>query len=632
MVLATMLSIWFAHPEFLLTLAVVPTTATLMLSAYVRRKQLASLLATPTLLRKGVLVRAKVRRCKTVCLLAGLALIAVAAAGPQWGLDRSVQVRKGRDVILVLDLSRSMSAEQPSRRELAIGALRNLADRFEEHGGNRVALIAFASQPRLLFPLTHDSDHLRHTLKQIEAGDIPNLSTSEPASGTRIGAALQLATQTTDPARTNRPIVILLSDGDDPADDGEWLQGVAAAKDKNLRIHVVGIGDPRQAETILAGRDVVEFDGKPVLTKLNEKVLREIASTTDGVYLPTHTHALPLGDFVLHLLDADEWREEIPSDEALPVYHLRYTWFLGPALFFLALTMLLREGLVTRREQRAGQTLLTAVRKRGVSIVLAAVALCSISAADHPEAELLVRQGTDAFARQQYEEAIQYFERAERVTLDPGWVSFNKAAAYYRLERYRDAIDCYRRSIEDDRMPPERRARAYFDLGNALVQYGSGQPQPLAEAVASYRACLLEPKLPASLRSDARHNLEIAQVLWLKAIQFHEKDSNPPRKKDPTYPDNPDEKDPHSAKKAYDVPVDHRPVQPVDKSSERKPGEKSKDLSSQSLMTLPDAEQVHPLSPEITLGQIEAHARRIAAARRGQRNPAGPASLTSKDW
>lgn len=626
-----MLSTWFAHPEFLLTLLAVPVAAALMLFANVRRKQMTARLATPLLLRKSVLVRTQVRRWKALLWLAGITLLAIACAGPQWGLDRTAQVRKGRDVVLVLDLSRSMAAEQPSRRELALRALRNLADTFEEHGGNRVALVAFAAQARLLFPLTHDCDHLRHTLKLIEADDIPTLSSDEPVSGTRIGAALKLAALASDPARANRPILVLLSDGDDPADDGEWTQGVAAVNANQLRVHVVGIGDPRRSETIPAGREVVEYDGKPVRTRLNEMVLREIADKTGGVYLPAHTQTLPLGAFVLHLLDADEWREEIPSGDALPVYQLRYPWFIGLALFFIMLTMLLGEGPLGMKNESRRPSRVHSSRTKAASLIIAMLAICAISAVDHPEAESLVRRGTDAYARQEYEEAIKFFDQAERLTHDPGWVSFNKAAAFYRLEKYRDAIDGYRRSLEDDAAPAERRARALFNLGNALVKHAAQEPQPLAEAVATYRACLTEPNLPAPLRSDARHNLEIAQLLWLKAVQAQPKEGDPPKKKEATYPEKPDEKEPNTGKTAYDVPVDPRPGQQVSK-GDRKPGGKSKELSSQALMTLPDTEQVQPLSPEMTLAQIEAHARRIAEARRGHRNPPGPVSLSTKDW
>src|SRR5947207_2857162 len=142
-----MLSTWFANPVLLWTLLAISFAQALLLFAHLRRRHMTARLANPLLLRKSVLVRPHLRRWKNVCILTGIMLVAVAAAGPQWGIDRDAQQRKGRDVILVLDLSRSMDAEQPSRRELAVRSLHDLADRFEAHGGNRVALVAFASEP-----------------------------------------------------------------------------------------------------------------------------------------------------------------------------------------------------------------------------------------------------------------------------------------------------------------------------------------------------------------------------------------------------------------------------------------------------------------------------------------------------
>jgi Ca-activated chloride channel family protein len=626
-----MLATFFAYPELLPALLATSIGFSFLLFAFLRRKQMTARLANPLLLRRSILVKPGVRRWKAFCLLIGLTLVAIACAGPQWGLDKSTQVRKGRDVIVVLDLSRSMSAEQPSRRSRALQSLADLADKFAEHGGNRVALVAFAARPRLLFPLTHDCEHLRHTLALIEVNDIPKLSVEDPVSGTRIGAALKLAAESIDSTRTNRPIVVLLSDGDDPADDAEWQQGVAAVKEKHLRVHVVGIGDPKNEETILVGGELLEYDGKLVKTRLHEKVLREIATETGGEYLPAHSQALPLGDFVLHLLDADELREETPADDALPIHQLRYAWFLLPALFFFLLPMLLSEGPSPMKSKPARSPRPRTIHARTAALLVALVAIVSVSAADPPEAEALIRQGNDAFARGEYKEAVEAYERAERLTLDPGQVSFNKAAAYYRLERYRDAIDGWRRVLEDDRIAPERRARASFYLGNALVQYAGDQPQPLAEAVASYRKCLLEPDLPRQLREDARHNLAYAQMRWREA------NANQPREKDPAKPKEPDypKDDPKEPKKNGDpayVPVDpHKDGQHAEKQGRHK-GKKSTQLSAGSPVHLPENDQIVPLAPEATLAALEEHARRIAAARRAERNPPGPASLTKKDW
>ncbi|MBI3821600.1 MAG: VWA domain-containing protein [Planctomycetes bacterium] len=619
-----MLSTWFAHPVLLLTLLAVPAALAFLLFAHVRRRQMTTRLGAGLLLRKSIVVRPGVRRWKSVCVLAGLALAALACAGPQWGVDRDAQQRKGRDVILVLDLSRSMSAEQPSRRELSVRALRHLADAFQQHGGNRVALVAFAAKADLLFPLTHDCDHLRHVVTQIEADDVVNLSNSNAVSGTRIGAALKLAVESIDPTRTNRPIIVLLSDGDDPARDGEWQLGITAAVAKKIRVHTVGIGDPNKDETIpAADGDVLQYDGKRVLTRLHENPLQVIAQGTGGIYLPAHAKDFPLGTFVLHLLDADELRDEGLVDSAVPVYQLRYGWFLFPAALLFMLAMFLSEGPAPVKETKMPTA--TVRRVRPALALVAVLALLCISAADPPSADTLLRQANDAFARQDYEAALKLYDQAEGLTLDPGLVAFNKAAAHYRLGQHKKAIECYRRCLEDDQAPPERRARAHFDLGNSLLHYADGNAAALADAVKQYRACLHQPDLPPKLKADARHNLEIAQLLWLEAWEKLPPELKQEDKK--IYPD-PDDK-PKDGKYVEVEPVKN--VKPEER-PDLPQGSKDKPLRSQSLLVLPDDDKVLPASPDAVQATIEREARRIAAARRQQRYPPGPAELATKDW
>jgi Ca-activated chloride channel family protein len=623
----------FAIPALLLALLALPVCLVLLLYAHLRRRQSVKRLAGGALFRKELLLRPRVRRWKGFSFLVGLALLGIAAAGPQWGHDSSPQHRQGRDVIVVLDLSRSMNAEQPSRRHLATRVLRDLADAFERQGGNRVALIGFAARARLFFPLTQDYEHLRQTLAQIDADDYPPLSSDAPVSGTRIGAALKLATQSHDPERVNRPVIVLLSDGDDPADDDEWLEGVEAAKSKNLRVHTVGVGNPMRAETIPIGRDVVQFEGEPVYTKLQERRLEEIARRTDGTFLPAHREKYPLGAIVQHLLDADALREELGSESALPVPQLRYVWFLLPALGFLALSMLLNDG--TRRGQALPRRL-SALSGKTQAALLALLAVLNVSAADPPEVESLIRRGNEAFAQQQYDAAVRFYEQAEVLTPDPGLVSFNKAAAYSRLEKFKEAIDCCRRCLEDDRAPSARRARANFDLGNALMRDAGNHAPLLAQAVQAYRACLQQPDLAGDLRADARHNLELAQLLWLKARNEKKTPDDAESNKDPpqTSPlakDTLDKKTPGASDAVYQ-PVDSAKGSHAKKSAEVPSGQESKNLRSGSIVVLPDEEPIVPLPPGDALATLDSHAQRIAEQRRRQRNPAGSGILNAKDW
>ena len=254
-------------------------------------------------------------------------------------------------------------------------------------------------------------------------------------------------------------------------------------------------------------------------------------------------------------------------------------------------------------------------------------AILLVSAADPPAADDFLRQGNDAFAQQEYEAALKFYEQAETLTLDPGQLSFNRAAAYYRLGRHKEAIECYRRCLQDDQAPPTRR-RAHFDLGNALLQYAGDSPSTLAEAVAEYRVCLHQPELPTALRNDARHNLELAQLLWLKAWEKLPEDKRKDQEKppDPTYPD--DKKD---GKTVY-VPVDPNKNDKVETADNPPSRPRARNCTTRKAWCFPRWTTPTPSRPPTRSRRWNGKLAASLTPRRLQRNPAGPATLTTKDW
>jgi Ca-activated chloride channel family protein len=340
----------FAHPPILWLLLVLPVLSLLNLWSEWRRgrawKRLGNLLAlermTPRLRR--------FRRLRNFCWSLGLTLLVVGAAGPQWGRDWGTATMEGRDVVVVLDLSHSMLAEVPKRQKLARDALLDLAEGVQRRGGHRLALVAFASRPKVVCPLTHDYDHFREALKGLDAAQPPQelrpvvpegSDDTGPVSGTRIGLALQLAAQTHDPRFRGFQDILLVSDGDDPVDDGEWREGVAEAKEQKIPVHVLGVGDPKRKHPIYLDDRKMMFQGKTVETRLDEKLLEQIASQTGGVYIAGRTGAVPL---------AELFREHIESRgnrqldlEGLPMLRQRYAWFLGGASFFVCVALWLPE-------------------------------------------------------------------------------------------------------------------------------------------------------------------------------------------------------------------------------------------------------------------------------------------------
>jgi Ca-activated chloride channel family protein len=342
---------WFAHPWLLTSLAALPVLTVLALWDRRRRRQAMLLLG-------GILATAGTsghpRRLRGLCVVLGLALLGVAAAGPQWGRDWEQPAAPGRDVVVVLDCSRSMLAETPSRLDRARAALMDLCDGLARRGGHRVALVLCAAHARLVCPLTHDYDHVRERLGRLdellEAGDLQ--PGPGDVSGTRLGAGLREAVAAHDPRFRGSQDILLLSDGDDPARDGEWRQGAEAAREAGIPVHTIGLGDPDADSPIRVGGEVLQHDGRDVRTRLEEAPLREIARITGGVYVPAHTRAVPLGELYVDSLAAASRRED--SEDALPAYRPRYALFLLPAVALLALALALPDRAARRAMVEGG--------------------------------------------------------------------------------------------------------------------------------------------------------------------------------------------------------------------------------------------------------------------------------------
>jgi Ca-activated chloride channel family protein len=323
----------FTHPLMLAALSALPVLSVLAWLAARRRQR--ALVALGGLAQAAVLLRRRSSRLRGFILWLGLVCLALGMAGPRWGRDWSQSAAPGRDLIVVLDLSRSMFAEAPSRIELARRALFDLANTLEQRGGHRVGLVVFAGRAKLACPLTHDIQHFRDRVKAIDT-QFPD---PDLGVGTRIGAGLALAVASHEGRSRAVQDILLLSDGDDPARDGEWTIGIDRALAEGLTVHCIAFGDPSQGHRIPAGDGWLTHDGKDVRTRREDAPLREIARRTHGRFIQAGSRPIPLGEHYLAL--ADRLREDSP--EILPVYHQRQTWFLLPAFILLSLTLMIPE-------------------------------------------------------------------------------------------------------------------------------------------------------------------------------------------------------------------------------------------------------------------------------------------------
>jgi Ca-activated chloride channel family protein len=341
----------FARPEAVWLLLLLPAVGLLNVWAR-RRSRLAAGMVGRTATVAGHRTPARVRwRWLGFAYPLAWVLLVLGLAGPRWGRSDESGVAVGRDIVVVIDLSRSMRADDvnappggwtkadpadryaPKRwlaaREAALDLLAGIAAR----GGHRVGLVVFAAHPKVVCPLTSDYDHVRTAIEEID-GDHPPIECrpgpAETISGTRIGAALTDAVALQDKRFPGFQDLFLLSDGDDPGEDRdvEWRRGTAKAREAGIPVYTVGIGNPDVGTPLALGEELVS-------TKLEEDVLTRIANETRGEYIPVRTNTAHLGDFFRARLEPLPSREV--SDDSLPLPRERYPWFLAPALGLLLL-------------------------------------------------------------------------------------------------------------------------------------------------------------------------------------------------------------------------------------------------------------------------------------------------------
>jgi Ca-activated chloride channel homolog len=324
----------FPEPRWLLALAIVPVLLLLEVAAARRaRRGLARLIGErpDSVLRAQVLAGS--RRAGALLRLGAATALIVGAAGPEWGREVVRRASSGSDVVLVLDASASMDARDvaPSRLEEARREALAALDRLE---GSRVGVVAFAGDASRLCPLTLDRSAARLTLESLSSASV-----SSP--GTDLGRALRLAARVIPPGRRDEQAIVLWTDGED------LERGARAALDEiaasGVRIFAVGVGTPAGGEVPVLddqGRAVDvkrEPGGGPVVSRLDESLLRTVARRTRGGYFAA---SRPGGELprLLAALGALARSARGTRLSERPV--ARFRWFAAIAILLLTLDQL----------------------------------------------------------------------------------------------------------------------------------------------------------------------------------------------------------------------------------------------------------------------------------------------------
>ncbi len=272
---------------------------------------------------------------KFVLLMLAVFFLVLGMAGPQFGSKLTSVKRKGIDVIIALDVSNSMLAQdiQPSRLERAKQAISRMVDQMSS---DKIGLVVFAGEAYTQLPITTDYVSAKLFLDAISPDMIP-------VQGTAIGKAIDLASNSFGPDDKAKKAIILITDGENFEDDA--VRAASAAAEKGIIVYTIGIGSAQGAPVPVEGNYGQQNfhkdkEGNVVISKLNEELLQQIAVAGGGIYVRSNNSNIGLNTVMdaLGKLQKTEIESQIYSD-----YDDKYQYAFSLALFFLLLELLILE-------------------------------------------------------------------------------------------------------------------------------------------------------------------------------------------------------------------------------------------------------------------------------------------------
>ena len=268
----------FEEPTYLYLLLLLPFLAAFYLYSNYRRRKAIRKFGDPVLMAQLMPDVSKYRPdVKFWLVFAAIGLFAVLLARPQFGSKLETVKRQGVEVMIALDISNSMLAQdvQPSRLEKAKRLVAQLVDKMEN---DKVGMIVFAGDAFTQLPITSDYISAEMFLESIN----PSLISKQ---GTAIGAAINLATRSFTPQEGVGRAVIVITDGENH--EGGAVEAAKAAAEKGIQVSVLGVGMPDGAPIPVEGTNDFrrDRDGNVVVTRLNEQMCQEIAQAGDGIYV-----------------------------------------------------------------------------------------------------------------------------------------------------------------------------------------------------------------------------------------------------------------------------------------------------------------------------------------------------------
>ena len=476
-------------------------------------------------------------RLKFILLTCTYALLVIALANPRLPNGRSEVKHSGIDVMIALDVSKSMLAGDiaPSRIERAKQIVTKLIDKLSD---DRIGIVVFAGRAYLQMPLTTDHAAAKMYLSTATTDIVPT-------QGTVIGDALKMCNASFNSKEKKYKTVILISDGEDH--DESALKITRSMADEGVMVNTIGIGSAEGSVIKDAVTNEIKKDqnGTVVITKLNEGMLKEIAAAGNGIY-----QLFASTDDVVNKLQnrLQDMGQHLIKENSAVNYVSFFPYILMLALLFIVLEYFISEKISSKKM----------IAKKIISAITVTVFFTQTVAAQNQH--VLIKKGNEAYQKKEYNLARDQYKQAAKLNPQNEKAAFNLGYAYYKSGNPDSAMQAYDAAIENSKLPADK-SSSWYNKG--VVQQNN---KKLPDCIESYKNALrLNPA-----DEDARQNLQ-------KAIQQQKKDQPKKQQKDqPKKEPKEEQKEKEKQQKQQDKDKNDAPQPQQSKMSEKEAAERLK--------------------------------------------------------
>ena len=329
--------IHFAQAQYLLLLLLIPFFFVLQVIVLRLRRRRLKRFGDETLVAQLMPSYSKSKTWVRLVLFSiGFFFFVIGLSRPQIGAKLKEHETKGAEIMVVLDVSNSMLAEDysPNRLERAKLAISRLVDKLRD---DRIGLIVFAGNSFVQLPITTDYVSAKMFLNSISTESVP-------VQGTAIGEAINTAMRSFSAQSEKSRAVVIITDGENHEDDP--VEAAKRAAELGVRVFTIGVGSPEGKPIPMNGELLKDKDGEIVVTRLDETVLQEIAKVGNGVYVRAGNSEFGLNPIIDDIKKMDD---EMYSSIVFEEFDEQFMYFMGLALFFFVVEMLVGDRKSKRR-------------------------------------------------------------------------------------------------------------------------------------------------------------------------------------------------------------------------------------------------------------------------------------------